>query len=110
MSAVAIEADPFYYLTNSHTALDWISERSADLLNAEDVAFIERFQRLSQPARGLLVRLLMRQGALFRSSKIAYPEMGAESDAAAELIEQALLNDQPLLAIEELFGLLCKDE
>ena len=68
--------DPFYYLNNFHTLLDWIRERYSDLLDAEEQAFIEDFHALPRASQALLVRMVMRKGTLFRASKLNYAEIG----------------------------------
>ena len=60
-------AADFYYLTNFQTVLDWVRERYADLLTAEELAFAQDFSALPQLSQALLVRLVMRKGPHFRS-------------------------------------------
>lgn len=103
--------DPsLYYLTNFHRALDWIDERYADLLDAEEARFISVFRALPLPARALLVRLIMRKGPHFRSGKLSYAEIGDIPQAAAPLLELGWLRDDYPLALEALLPLLLKDE
>ncbi len=103
--------DPsLYYLTNFHRALDWIDERYADLLDAEEARFIADFRALPLPSRALLVRLVMRKGPHFRASKLSYAEIGDIPEAAAPLLELGWLSDDYPLALDELLPLLLKDE
>ncbi|WP_207886233.1 VRR-NUC domain-containing protein [Pseudomonas sp. 30_B] len=103
--------DPsLYYLTNFHRALDWIDERYADLLDAEEARFIADFRSLPLPSRALLVRLVMRKGPHFRAGKLSYAEIGDIPSAAAPLLELGWLDDACPLALEELLPLLLKDE
>jgi hypothetical protein len=73
----------FYYLDNFQQVLDWIGKRYSDLLIADELTFIERFGSLPAISRALLVRMVMRKGDLFRSSKLElrrnrlYPASGA---------------------------------
>ena len=101
---------PFYYLSNFHTALAWIEQRYADLLDAEERAFLNAFPLLPEPSRALLVRLVMRKGPHFRASKLSYAEIGDAETAAAPLLALGWLDERAELALDELFGLLRKDE
>ncbi|PVZ20022.1 MULTISPECIES: VRR-NUC domain-containing protein [unclassified Pseudomonas] len=93
--------DPFYYLVNFRTALAWLAERYADLLDAPEQAFIEVFGALPQPSQALLVRLVMRKGEHFRHSRLAYPEIGCPASAAQPLLALGwLCTRQPLSAAE----------
>ena len=78
--------DPFYYLNNFHTLLDWIRERYSDLLDAEEQAFIEDFHALPRASQALLVRMVMRKGTLFPASG-----SGDTGKAPAKGISQALV-------------------
>ncbi|MNZ13710.1 VRR-NUC domain protein [compost metagenome] len=98
--------DPFYYLHNFHTLLDWISERYSDLLTAEEQAFIEGFRALPRASQALLVRMVMRKGTLFRASKLNYAEIGDTFDAAAPLVALGWVDAAPELDVVQLFGLL----
>ncbi len=102
--------NPFYYLENFETVLTWIAERYADLLDGEERAFIARFATLPQASRALMVRMVMRKGELFRSSKLNYPEIGSTREAAGPLAALGWIDDDPLLTLEQLFGLLTKPE
>lgn len=93
--------DPLYYLVNFRTALAWLAERYADLLDAEEQAFIDCFGTLPQPSQALLVRLVMRKGEHFRHSRLAYPEIGCPASAAQPLLSLGwLCAEQPLNASE----------
>jgi hypothetical protein len=102
--------EPLYYLRNFTTALEWLVGRYADLLCDEERSFIRAFARLPEKSQALLVRLVMRRGECFRSTKIDYPEIGAIESAAAPLIELEWLDSEPSLTVEELFALLRRDE
>ncbi|MGB6102708.1 MAG: VRR-NUC domain-containing protein [Pusillimonas sp.] len=100
----------YYYLDNFEMVLRWVQQRYDDLLLGAERDFIIRFQALPQASRALLVRMIMRKGTLFRSSKLRYDEIGSVPSAAQALIEQGWLNDRPALTLEQLFGLLTKAE
>ncbi|MCC2594982.1 VRR-NUC domain-containing protein [Pusillimonas sp. MFBS29] len=100
----------YYYLDNFEMVLRWVSQRYDDLLASNERDFIGRFQELPRASRALLVRMIMRKGTLFRSSKLRYDEIGSTAVAARALVEQGWLNDSPALTLEQLFGLLTKAE
>jgi hypothetical protein len=102
--------NPFYYLENFHTVLEWIGERYTDLLTCQEHEFIERFTALPKASRALLVRMVMRKGDLFRSSKLTYDEIGCTQEAARPLIAAGWIDDNPSITLEQLFGLLKKAE
>lgn len=102
--------NPFYYLENFHRMIAWIGERYSDLLTAEEQAFIERFTALPQASRALLVRMVMRKGDLFRESKLNYAEIGRTREAAQPLIALGWIDNNPVLTLEQVFGVLKKTD
>lgn len=102
--------DPFYYLANFETVLAWITERYADLLSDDERDFIAHFAVLPKASRALMVRMVMRKGELFRASKLNYEEIGDTREAARPLAALGWIDDDPLLTLEQLFGLLRKPE
>jgi hypothetical protein len=106
---IAAPAHHFYYLTNFQQALDWIGQRYADLLIDEERAFIALFPTLPLAARALFVRLMMRRGTLFRTSKLNYPEIGCPLTAARALPGHWVAHD-PRISLDELASLLVKPE
>lgn len=100
----------FYYLDNFHTVVTWIGDRYAGLLDDGERDFIARFADMPQPSRALLVRMVMRKGELFRSGKLRYEEIGDTHEAAALLADAGWVDGDPLLTLEQLFGLLTKTE
>lgn len=103
--------DPaFYYLANFHKVLAWLTRHHADLLAAEERAFVTAFQTLPVASQALLVRLIMRKGPHFRLGKLQYPEIGCCAAAAEPLLAAGWLSTQAPLAIETLCNLLRKEE
>ncbi|OEC37185.1 VRR-NUC domain-containing protein [Pseudomonas cuatrocienegasensis] len=103
--------DPaFYYLTNFHKVLAWLTGHHADLLAADEQAFVAAFQTQPVVSQALLVRLIMRKGPHFRLSKLQYPEIGCCAAAAEPLIAAGWLSTQAPLEIETLCKLLRKEE
>jgi hypothetical protein len=95
--------DPFYYLTNFRFVLAWVGERHADLLAADELAFLGQFKSLPQSSQALLVRMVMRKGELFRLSKLNYAEVGESAAAMAPLIALGWVECDPVLSIDALF-------
>lgn len=101
---------PFYYLENFQTALAWLRQRYDDLLSDEERAFMRAFEALPKASSALLVRMIMRKGDLFRTGKLAYAEIGCPRAAAGPLVDLGWLDDQPLLGLTEVSGLMRKAE
>ncbi|HEX8955200.1 MAG TPA: VRR-NUC domain-containing protein [Burkholderiaceae bacterium] len=101
---------PFYYLENFSFVLEWVSLRYGDLLDAEEAAFIAGFAALPEASRGLLVRMVMRKGELFRASKLHYEEIGAIAPAVRPLVDAGWVEADPELTLEQLYGLLTRKE
>jgi hypothetical protein len=99
-----------YYLNNFRTALTWLGERYADLLSAEEQAFIDAFHSVAWQAQALLVRMIMRRGCHFRLSKLDYPEIGDCLGAANPLLNLGWITEHALLETAEIADLLRKDE
>ncbi|MDR6712457.1 hypothetical protein J2W83_002058 [Pseudomonas hunanensis] len=102
--------DPLYYLHNFRQVLTWVAHRYSDLLDASEQAFLAEFQRLPQAAQAMLVRMVMRKGELFRSDKLNYAEIGDPLDALQPLLTLGWICDRAPLSLEQLFGLLRKEE
>lgn len=62
------------------------------------------------PSQGLLVRMVMRKGVLFRASKLGYVEIGDPHDAVLPLLAREWVDSAPPLGLSELFQLLRRDE
>jgi hypothetical protein len=103
-------ANPLYYLDNFQRVLDWVGARDRDVLSADEGEFLACFAALPQPARALLVRMIMRKGTLFRVSKLNYDEIGCAIAASGPLLARGWLEADPLVSIDELFGLCSKGE
>jgi hypothetical protein len=100
-----IRSDVPYYLLNFERALAWLAARYDDLLNAHEHAFLDAFAGLPQASRALLVRMLMRKGALFRASRLAYDEIGCPLQAAAPMAALGWVDTEPALTLDDLFAL-----
>ena len=110
MLSVPTLANPWYYLENFEFVLQWIQKRYSDLLLPGELDLIARYLLLPQGSRGLLARMVMRKGDLFRASRLNYAEIGDTSLAAQPLVNEGWISHDPPLALDELFGLLGKAE
>jgi hypothetical protein len=54
--------------------------------------------------------MVMRKGTVFRASKLAYAEIGSAHEAARPLAALGLIEEDPLLDLDQLFDLLQKPE
>ena len=100
----------YYYLHNFQRALAWVSDRYADLLDADERRFLDDFQALPQASQALMVRMLMRRGPWFRASRLVYEEIPSTSDAAAPLRALGWLDADAPMTLDELFSLHTKPE
>jgi len=91
-------------------ALDWLRGRYRELLSDEERCFIADFAGLPVQSAALVVRMIMRQGDLFRTSKLNYAEIGCPRQAAAPLIERGWLDPHPGVSFPNLCRLLRKAE
>ena len=101
---------PYYYLENFTVALDWLRGRYGELLAADEQRFMTDFARLPLQSAALVVRMIMRQGDLFRTSKLNYTEIGPTEEAAGPLIELGWLDPRPAVGFTDLCRLLRKVE
>ena len=93
---------PYYYLENFTVALDWLRGRYGELLAADEQRFMTDFARLPLQSAALVVRMIMRQGDLFRTSKLNYTEIGSPEEAARPLIELGWLDPRPAVGFTDL--------
>ncbi|WP_166258439.1 VRR-NUC domain-containing protein [Marinobacter salicampi] len=109
--AAAPLEDPLYYLENFRTVIRWVCTHHGDLLLPEEALRLQAFTELPRPAQGLLVRLIMRSGDLFRSDKLVYPELGAGiSDMLEYLVAGCWLDPRPCLELADMQRLFTKAE
>jgi hypothetical protein len=107
---IKVLENPLYYLDNFQQVLTWIGDRYDDLLTTEERGFITSFPTLPQASRALFVRMVMRKGTVFRASKLVYAEIGNTHEAAHPLAVAGLIEEDPLVDLDQLFALLQKPE
>lgn len=104
-------ANPLYYLENFRTVLAWVQTHHADLLTDDERGALTRCDALPRPAQALLVRMVMRSGALFRVGKLRYPELGVPVPEALEMLaDDCWIDPRPGLSLESLFAMLTRPE
>ena len=101
---------PYYYLENFNVALDWLRGCYGELLADDERQFMTDFARLPLQSAALMVRMIMRQGDLFRTSKLKYTEIGLPEEAARPLFELGWLDPRPPVGFTDLCRLLRKAE
>ncbi|WP_163577586.1 VRR-NUC domain-containing protein [Halomonas faecis] len=107
ISARAVTApldDPRYYLANFRFVLEWVAERHSDLLAVPERAFLDAFAALPEASQALLVRMVMRRGEHFRTSRLVYAELGDTEAALAPLVEADFVDADPALDVATLFA------
>ena len=87
----AITLPPKYYLAHFTYLLNFVQRQYADLLNAQERAFIDCFAKQSEDARCLFIRFANRRHNYFRLSKLNYPEIIAIEAAVEELRAASLV-------------------
>ncbi|WP_020680194.1 VRR-NUC domain-containing protein [Marinobacterium rhizophilum] len=102
--------NPRYYLQNFRSVVQWVTTHHADLLTPGEAARLQQFDALPDASQALLVRMVMRKGDQFRTSKLAYAEIGQAAVALQPLISQGWVDPQPALSLEQLFALLTRAE
>ena len=108
--AQVVLQDPFYYLANFESVIASLQVRYADLWSGEEQQFLATFQGLPKASRALLVRMVMREGVMFRASRLKYPEIGATAAAVAPLVKVGWVDAEPMLDLGELQRLITKEE
>jgi len=99
-----------YYLDNFQTILDFVDSHYDDILSADEKSFSRSFRSLSVGARRLYVRLMSRQGPLFRSDTLIYKEITDIDAAAEELNQKGFLEVDGSWELEEELAVLRKPE
>jgi len=80
-----------YYLDNVHTLFEHVSRVYGDILEIEQIEFLDNFAGLSPDAKKLCIRLLNRSHDCYRRGKLNYSEIGSLEAAVAELEQRGLL-------------------
>ncbi len=108
-------SDPFYYLLNARQVIDWCLRYHSDLLLDQERELLNAFVQLPESAQGLLIRLIMRKGGLFRTDSLDYTEIYAEigddlTQAMEPLAQIGLIDPMPVLSLPALTTLCRKAE
>jgi len=84
-----------YYLSNFDSLLQFVVETYHEILSSDELAWTASVHALPEPARRLYVRLLSRQGTIFRIGKLKYPEIPSLIEAANQLQASGLAVVEP---------------
>ncbi|MAR89971.1 MAG: hypothetical protein CML06_03695 [Pseudomonadales bacterium] len=99
-----------YHVENLTRLLETVYEQYSDLLDAEERALYQGFQRLTPPAKSLYCRLLTRRGPLLRRDKLHYDDVPDRDQALQELAAARMIEDNPPHPPEQLLALLTRRE
>ena len=80
-----------YYLDNVLTLFDHVTRIYADLLEKQQLEFLQGFASLGKNAKMLFIRLQNRSPTWYRAGKLAYREIDSIEAAIAELAAQGFL-------------------
>jgi hypothetical protein len=94
-----------YYLDNVVTLFEHVRRVYADILDIEQLSFLEGFAELSDDASKLCIRLLNRSHDCYRRSKLNYREIDSLDGAIAELRQRGFIELQGELDRGELLRL-----
>ncbi|UXP33934.1 VRR-NUC domain-containing protein [Reichenbachiella agarivorans] len=95
-----------YYLDYFRYLLSFVKSKYATLLDERETKFIEEFEKLSEDAQCLYVRINNRKGKFFRRSKLHYPEISDLLAAHSDLLAAGYCHVPHVLSIEEAYGLI----
>ncbi len=99
-----------YYLDNVKTLFNHVEAVYADILEPEQLNFLDNFHKSSDDAQKLLIRLLNRSNTLFRQSKLDYPEINSIPLAIEKLNSSNFIEVNPRFDKEEILPLFNKAE
>ena len=104
------ELEEGYYVRNFERVLNTVGTRYGDLLSDDEASYIADFQRLSEPAKRLYVRLILRKGPCFQRDLLSYEEIGDLGPAARELVDAEFLDHAEDAPPEDLLAVLRRPE
>jgi len=84
-----------YYVRAFLTVLEVVGMTTAPILTGAERDWSSAIGALSDDARRLYVRLMMRRGTVFRMARLAYPEIHDPASARAELVRRGLVDGAP---------------
>jgi len=79
-----------YYLANFRSLIDFVNETYQGILSDAELRWHRSVSTIPEPAQRLYVRLSARRSAVFRISKITYPEIDSIGAAAQALAANGL--------------------
>lgn len=103
-------ANPLYYLDNAWQVINHCLVYYPDLLKPDEIAQLQQLQQLPTDAQALLIRLVMRNGELFRRDSLNYTQISAMDAAISRLDETGLINANPDLSLPDIGQLAKRQE
>ncbi|MFT5217975.1 MAG: hypothetical protein ACI9LO_000351 [Planctomycetota bacterium] len=99
-----------YYLDNVQILIEHVERLYHDLLDPQQMEFLQRFQTLEFDAKKLYIRLLNRSQTFFRRSKLNYTEIIDFNAAIEQLADQGCLIVNGKIETARLISLFTKPE
>jgi hypothetical protein len=99
-----------YYLDNVTALFEHVESLYADILEQQQLDFLQQFAALPGDAKKLYIRLLNRTHQRFRLSKLHYPEISMMDEAIKGLENNGFLQVNPAIEDEGLIALFSKSE
>jgi len=99
-----------YYLDNVITLFEHVESLYADILEQQQLDFLQQFSVLPENAKKLYIRLLNRTHQRFRLGKLHYPEIPMMEQAIKTLENSGFLRVNPAIETESLIALFSKAE
>ena len=102
-------APPGYYASNLSFVVDFVLSRNSHLIAFTHLTGLTTFVGLSEPAKRLFSRLLIRRGPVFLVSSLSYEEIPDLTSAIQELESSGLIDGKGVSG-ETLLRKLTKDQ
>ncbi len=103
-------SDPFYYLHNARTLLNWVMQVHPDLLLTDEHQQLKQLLSLPDEAQALLFRMVMRKGEWFRNDQLNYTEIPQPTESLEQLAQAGLIDCSAPCDANTLSSLCRKDE
>ncbi len=103
-------SDPFYYLHNARTLLNWVMQVHPDLLLTDEHQQLKQLLSLPEETQALLFRMVMRKGEWFRNDQLNYAEIPQPTESLEQLAQARLIDPAACCNAATLSSLCRKDE
>jgi len=99
-----------YYLRNFNTLINFVHHHYENLLNSDEQRLFSQYHNLPENCQRLYIRLVSRNSAYIRCSKLNYPEIGNMAVALDTLCDQGFLSQTDESTLAEWLPLFSKPE